>query len=136
MFYSYSTPLSILFTLINFTPKLLPTSIVSYLSENESEALYGSVNQQFLSCCHSFFLSPSSQNYSLDTLQSMLLLYNLHLSIFRVISVCGLRFSRYQLLISILQMFDRSCQPMLNESITTMYREYESAIRDHVNSLA
>ena len=25
---------------------------------------------------------------------------------------------------------------MLNESITTIYREYKSAIRDHVNSLA
>mgnify|MGYP001804206403 CR=1 FL=1 len=126
----------------NLLSSCSPSSLVSYLSENKSERIIW-INQSTIFALLPLFLplqiefSRSSQNYSLDTLQSMLLLYNLHICLFfRVISVCGLPFSRYRLLISILQMFDRSCQPMLNESITTIYRECESAIRDHVNSLA
>ena len=76
-----------------------PTSIVSYFSENKSESIIW-ISQSTIFVLLTLFpplqieFPRSSQNYSLDTQQLMLLLYNCICIclFFRVIFVCGYPF--------------------------------------------
>ena len=129
---SSTSTLHTLFTLINSTLKAFPNIISKLLKWKQQWKLF--MNQPtILFCLHSFFVRKWNSlgilcNWSYCDIICICW-------VFTSISVCRYPFSRYPLLIAFSfsnsQMFDRSCQSLLNESIITTHMKYESATRDH-----